>query len=47
MTPEGLLLAALPEHLLLLGILAILISDLLSSRPRDAFLPALLTVLAA
>jgi NADH-quinone oxidoreductase subunit N len=47
MTPEGLLLAALPEHLLLLGILAILITDLVSSRPRDAFVPALLTVLAA
>ncbi|TVP87564.1 MAG: NADH-quinone oxidoreductase subunit N [Thioalkalivibrio sp.] len=47
MTPEGLLLAALPEHLLLLGILAILVTDLVSSRPRDAFLPALLTVLAA
>jgi len=47
MTPEGLLLAALPEHLLLLGILAILVTDLVSSRPRDAFLPALLSVLAA
>lgn len=47
MTPEGLLLAALPEHLLLLGILAILVTDLVSSRPRDAFLPALLTLLAA
>lgn len=47
MTPEGLLLAALPEHLLLLGILAILVVDLLSSRPRDAFVPALLTLLAA
>jgi len=47
MTPEGLLLAALPEHLLLLGILAILVTDLVSSRPREAFLPALLTVIAA
>ncbi len=47
MTPEGLLLAALPEHLLLLGILAILITDLVSNRPRDAFLPALVTVIAA
>ncbi|AHE98575.1 NADH-quinone oxidoreductase subunit N [Thioalkalivibrio paradoxus] len=47
MTPEGLLLAALPEHLLLLGILLILVIDLVSSRPRDPFLPALVTVLAA
>jgi NADH-quinone oxidoreductase subunit N len=47
MTPEGLLLAALPEHLLLLGILVILVTDLLSDRPRDPFLTALVTVLAA
>ncbi|AGA33604.1 NADH-ubiquinone oxidoreductase chain N [Thioalkalivibrio nitratireducens DSM 14787] len=47
MTPDGLLLAALPEHLLLLGILAILTIDLVSSRPRDPFMPALITVLAA
>jgi NADH-quinone oxidoreductase subunit N len=47
MIPEGLLLAALPEHLLLLGILAILVIDLVSERPRDPLLPALLTVAAA
>ena len=47
MIPEGLLLAALPEHLLLLGILTLLVIDLLSSRARDSFLPALLTVVAA
>jgi len=47
MTPEGLFVAALPEHLLLVGILAILVIDLVSDRPRDPFLPALVTVLAA
>lgn len=47
MTPEGLFLAALPEHLLLLGILAILVTDLVSDRPRDPFLLSLVTVLAA
>lgn len=46
MTPDGLFLAALPEHLLLLGIIAILVTDLLSSRPRDPFPLALLTLLA-
>jgi NADH-quinone oxidoreductase subunit N len=47
MTPDGLLLAALPEHLLLLGIIAILLTDLLSDRPRDPFVTALVTVIAA
>ncbi|MFO8002846.1 NADH-quinone oxidoreductase subunit N [Thioalkalivibrio sp.] len=47
MTAEGLFVAALPEHLLLLGILVILVIDLLSDRPREPFLPALVTVLAA
>lgn len=46
MTPDGLWRAALPEHLLLLGILAILVADLVSRRPRDPFPLALLTVLA-
>lgn len=47
MNPEGLLLAALPEHLLLLGMLGILLRDLLSERPWEPLLPALATVLAA
>lgn len=47
MMAEGLLLAALPEHLLLLGIVILLVIDLLSSRARDPLLPALLTVLLA
>ena len=47
MIPEGLFLAALPEHLLLLGILAILAIDLVSARARDPLLPALVTVTAA
>jgi NADH-quinone oxidoreductase subunit N len=47
MNPEGLLLAALPEHLLLLGIVVILVTDLLSAEPRDPFFAALVTVLAA
>jgi NADH-quinone oxidoreductase subunit N len=46
MNPEGLWTAALPEHLLLLGIVVILVADLLSSEPRDPFFPALVTVLA-
>jgi NADH-quinone oxidoreductase subunit N len=47
MTPEGLFLAALPEHLVLLGILVILVTDLLSDQPRDPFMTALVTVVAA
>jgi len=44
---QALFFAALPEHLLLLGIVVILILDLVSSRPRDPFVPALITVIAA
>jgi NADH-quinone oxidoreductase subunit N len=47
MSADGLFLAALPEHLLLAGLLAILVSGLLSKAPRDPFPLALATVLAA
>ena len=47
MTPEGLLLAALPEHLLLAGIVGVLLMDLLAKRPQDALLPTLVTLLGA
>lgn len=47
MSADGLFIAALPEHVLLLGLLAILVTGLLSQAPRDPFPLALATVLAA
>ena len=47
MSAPGLFIAALPEHILLLGIIGILILDLIHKKQIDAFAPALVTVVLA
>jgi NADH-quinone oxidoreductase subunit N len=47
MSTEGLFLAALPEHVLLVGLLAILVTGLMSRKAPDPLPLALLTVVAA
>ena len=44
---QDVLLAMLPEHILLVGIVLLIVLELLSDRPRGALALALVTVVAA